>query len=607
MTRSIIRLGSRVVLGVLIAAVCGHAQEQEPREAPKLEVQDQKYLAPVTPRQVSPPANPRLGSYVSVQVNVDLAGNNIVGDAANEPSLAVDPNDPTRIVVGWRQFDTINSSFRQAGWGFSHDGGNSWRHPGVIEPTVFRSDPVLDVDADGNFYYSSLRGDFSVWTFVSNTSGASWIEPGHFSHGGDKQWITVDKTGGVPGNGNVYMAWSTAGACCGLNTFSRSTDGGVNWLNPVTPSVNPIWGQLAVGPDNSLYVGGIRGDNFDLATFPVTRSFNAANAAATPTFPQTSFANLGGSVQISTGPNPGGLLGQVNVATDHSGGSSHGNIYLLASIDPPGGDPLNVHFVRSTDGGQTWSTRVKVNDDPNGSNRWQWFGTMSVAPNGRIDAVWNDTRNDASANTSELFYSFSVDAGVTWSTNVAVSPPFNSMIGWPQQSKIGDYYDMVSDNLGAHVAYSATFNGEQDVYYLRIGQLDCNGNGVDDATDISAGTSQDGNGNGVPDECETLLLSPLNPGQAGVMNVGHITRAKPGGGLFLLYGSTSIDVPIGSCAGFNLGILSPSLLGPFFADAGGQYNLSGPVAASLGGTIVYLQAVELGPCRLGNVVEQSFP
>ena len=40
--------------------------------------------------------------FVSVQVNVDGAANNIFGDAANEPSIAVDPNDPLRMAIGWR-------------------------------------------------------------------------------------------------------------------------------------------------------------------------------------------------------------------------------------------------------------------------------------------------------------------------------------------------------------------------------------------------------------------------------------------------------------------------------------------------------------------------
>ena len=83
-----------------------------------------------------------------------------------------------------------------------------------------------------------------------------------------------------------------------------------------------------------------------------------------------------------------------------------------------------------------------------------------------------------------------------------MSPEFDSYLGWPQQNKIGDYYHMRSDLLGADLAWAATFNGEQDVYFLRIGPSDCNGNGVDDNTDLSNGTSQDCNGNGIPDECD---------------------------------------------------------------------------------------------------------
>ena len=45
-----------------------------------------------------PGARPVAGAYVSVQINVDLLGQNIVGDAANEPSIAVDPTDPKTVV-----------------------------------------------------------------------------------------------------------------------------------------------------------------------------------------------------------------------------------------------------------------------------------------------------------------------------------------------------------------------------------------------------------------------------------------------------------------------------------------------------------------------------
>ena len=57
------------------------------------------------------------GPFTSHQVNVNGSGQNITGDAANEPSIAVDPTDHNRMVIGWRQFNSVTSNFRQAGWG----------------------------------------------------------------------------------------------------------------------------------------------------------------------------------------------------------------------------------------------------------------------------------------------------------------------------------------------------------------------------------------------------------------------------------------------------------------------------------------------------------
>ncbi len=65
----------------------------------------------------SPAALPSFGLAVSVQVNIDPNGEDILNDAANEPSIAVDPTAPHRMAIGWRQFDNISSNFRQAGWG----------------------------------------------------------------------------------------------------------------------------------------------------------------------------------------------------------------------------------------------------------------------------------------------------------------------------------------------------------------------------------------------------------------------------------------------------------------------------------------------------------
>src|SRR6202035_1153694 len=164
-----------------------------------------------------------------------------------------------------------------------------------------------------------------------------------------------------------------------------------------------------------------------------------------------------------------GLCGQTFLVIDRSGTATNNNIYMLASVQPTGdSNGTDVMFVRSTNGGQTFSTPRRINDDPINHSKWHWLGTLSVAPNGRIDSVWLDTRNAANNTDSQLFYSYSKDSGNTWSPNVAISEPFDPTIGYPNQNKIGDYMTIVSDNIGGNVAYSATFNGEQDVYYARV-------------------------------------------------------------------------------------------------------------------------------------------
>ena len=89
----------------------------------------------------------------------------------------------------------------------SRDGGRSWAVSSKIEPGIFRSDPVLESDADGNFYYNSLTADLDVndfWCHVYKMrSASSWWDNGTYAYGGDKQWMTIDRTDG-PGRGNIY-------------------------------------------------------------------------------------------------------------------------------------------------------------------------------------------------------------------------------------------------------------------------------------------------------------------------------------------------------------------------------------------------------------------
>ncbi len=422
---------------------------------------------PALPRpiEVSPGMVSSHGPFTSYQVNVDSNGHNIVGDAANEPSISVDPTNLNKMSIGWRQFNSVSSNFRQGGWGYTTNGGMSWTFPGILENNVFRSDPVLNSNDTGSFYYLSLLESFCDDMWRSLNSGQSWtrLPPEGGAGGGDKQWFTIDKTNGM-GHGFQYQAWSTA-ATCGGGQFSRSTDGGVTWMNPISIPNSPVWGTLDVDTNGNLFIGGT---NFG-SQFWCIRSSNAQNGGVTPTFDRVTTVNLGGSIDFGDTINPAGLAGQLFLAVDRSGTGTNNNIYMVASVQPTGfSTGTDVMFARSTDGGQTFSAPRRINDDPINHNKWHWFGTLSVAPNGRIDSVWLDTRNAANNTDSQLFYSYSTDGGVTWSANVAVSDSFNPFLGYPNQSKMGDYITIVSDNTGGNVAYSATFNLEEDIYYVRV-------------------------------------------------------------------------------------------------------------------------------------------
>jgi hypothetical protein len=373
----------------------------EPLEKYEMAPAPHVYRLETSPRMVSP-----FGPFVSYQVNVDANGDNIVGDAANEPSISVDPTEGNKIAIGWRQFDTWTSNFREAGVGYTTDAGITWHFPGPLDNGVFRSDPVTNSDEGGAFFYLSLLvnnfcGD--IWRSING--GETWAlrSSNGGAHSGDKEWFTVDRTPTSMGHGFQYQFWTEFFAFGG---FSRSTDGGATWQTPISIPNAPQWGTLDVASNGNLFIGG--GDSG--SSFWCTRSSDAQNPGVTPTFDQITTVNMGGSLWYGPPVNPDGLAGQIFLAVDRSGGLTNNNIYMVASVRPTGFNTgTDVMFARSTDGGLSFSAPLRINDDPINHSKYHWFGTIGVAPNGRIDSVWLDSRNAANNIDSQLFYSYSTD------------------------------------------------------------------------------------------------------------------------------------------------------------------------------------------------------
>src|SRR5438093_2187721 len=396
----------------LAAFTSASAQLAPTRPAPRGEPLETYDNPPAPPRKIE--TSPRMISvydgFISYQANVDQNGQNILGDAANECPISVDPTDGNKMTIAWRQFNDVTSNFRQGGWGYTTDGGVHWTFPGVLQNNVFRSDPVTKSNEVGQFFYLSLQSDVNLSFFCDDlwrslNGGQSWtlLSGERGGGGGDKEWFTIDKTGG-PGHGFQYQSDDGINCSGGGVEFQRSTNGGVTWQAPITVPHAPVYGTLDVDTNGNLFIGG------EGNTFFCVRSSNAQIGGQTPTFDRSTAVNMGGFLG-SGGINPAGLDGQLFLAIDRSGGSTNNNIYMLASVVPSGRSTTDVMFVRSTDGGSTFSAPRRINDDAVNPSKWHWFGTFAVAPNGRLDAVWYDTRNAANNTDSQLFYSFRPDAG----------------------------------------------------------------------------------------------------------------------------------------------------------------------------------------------------
>ncbi|HEY7356268.1 MAG TPA: sialidase family protein, partial [Ktedonobacterales bacterium] len=153
--------------------------------------------------------------------------------------------------------------------------------------------------------------------------------------------------------------------------------------------------------------------------------------------------------------------------------SARGTLYLAWS-DERNGD-ADILLARSTDGGQSWSVPVRVNNDPVGDGKDQFQPQLAVAPNGVVSVMFFDRRSDPNNLLIDVYLAQSTDGGQTFYPNVRVTtvasdPSIDAPV--PDDGSnvtfFGDYQGLAVDNHFAHVFWNDTRTGSQEIFTAAV-------------------------------------------------------------------------------------------------------------------------------------------
>ena len=433
---------------------------------------------PITPTFV--PGSPLDGDMVlspDVTVNQDTAA-----APQNETAIAVDPNNPNRVVAGANDYVTrtwsctIDSTPCSAlgdgysGTYFSNDGGQTWcctatdpDHLGTLIPGVEHltggpydagGDPAVAFDSQGNVYYAGLgfnrtsapstvtvsRGTFdggnlswSAPTFINPSTSPSTLN--------DKEWIAVDTNESSPFRDRIYVSWTRFlfNAHNGAYTqspifFAYSDDGGATFSTPKAISGNVLYSQGSrpvVGPDGSLYVfwdGASR-----LSTLDSTYVVKSTDGGVT----------WGKPVQISTLNESEELEDTVFRVNSYPAAAAapDGALYATWNTDMESVGQVAV-WSKSTDGGAHWTDPQRVfapaTRDAIGYPVAQPSGGMLNAPDpaGAVEDMFPSVA--IAPDGRAVFSAYRGDVVSPWQTcNAGPAPPEGRI----NCTELGDYID----------------------------------------------------------------------------------------------------------------------------------------------------------------------
>jgi len=465
-----------------IMMVCGEAKCGEPGEAPSSSAFSkfvQTVMAPVI--------------YGTTDVDLITGMETSPHITQSETFTQGNPDNPLEIVVAYNDSRGINANPPTgAGASVSTDGGNTFTRltkangqspfDNSGSPVVLYNKPSgtwftvwLDTGCGGlGGYKSTNPSDPDSWTHYCVHTGSD-----------DRQSGWADNNPSSAFFGRMYVSWNDFDQPNANIFVTFSSDGGTTWHSPVMVSTQSIFirnvqitGDLATG---DVYIAGMDEGGGGFPHNNTNYIFKSTDGGNTwtdtytgPQFPGPGVTAVGYFACMFL---DGGGFWRYEGWGEPAAFNSV--VHLVYAQRGTGSDPADVYYIRSTDGGVTFSSPFKLNTDT--TTRPQWQPNLSVSPVGTLFATWYDARESANCIRGDpavpcyrMWSRKSIDNGVTWLPDDALSDVITPLPAQPDPGIVSSYvgaYDygsaIATKHMTSWVDGRVAINGQsqQDAFF----------------------------------------------------------------------------------------------------------------------------------------------
>ena len=373
-----------------------------------------------------------------------------------EPHLSVNPTDSNHMLLGAMMFDAKQVEGIACISAVSFNGGKTWKCHRFAGKTS--ADPWCVITSKRTAVFSFLNND-TLWTCYSNDGGTSWNDPVSHGKGHDHETMTFDaqspivyllsvhniKTGGSPSRDAVYVSRSFNLG----KSFDYKTSLVQNnlWKNTLTPVVLSN-GSLIVSFSEYAYKSSAK----SLVQFTKNHAWTMISKDSGLSFSEPRFVtDQGGGFSVLEADRSEKFRDRLYWITRNEGGRQ-------------------IQFLSSVNNGESWSLPVIVS----GSSFSKTIPNVATTKAGIIGVTWYE--KDTTLFCQNFYFAASVDGGQTFSSAVKISDQISCADstkngtalrgGW---SSGGHYTGIVSTGKEEFaVVWADARSGRYQLYFARI-------------------------------------------------------------------------------------------------------------------------------------------